>query len=75
MALLLIIAGWAITNGSLEIISALELRKHLFICVHPWFPYGAGCGTNVGPAHRGPSGVQSNLSTHICRTRIAGSQA
>ncbi len=36
---------------------------------------GAGWGVQVGPAQRGPSGVQSSLSMHIQRTFMAGSHA
>ena len=37
--------------------------------------HGAGWGVQVGPLHRGPSGVQSSLSMHIQRTFMPGSQA
>lgn len=39
------------------------------------YGYGVGWGVKVGPAPRGPSGVQSSLSMHIQRTFMAGSQA
>jgi len=39
------------------------------------YRFEIGCGVNVGPLHRGPSGVHSNSSMHICRTFMSLSQA